>query len=46
MLRDLKQRGLAAPVVAVCDGALRTGIVFVDGVQQEGKANRTKAKAA
>jgi len=25
---------------------VRAGIVFVDGVQQEGKVNRTKAKAA
>jgi len=25
---------------------VRAGIVFVDGVQQEGKVNRTKANAA
>jgi hypothetical protein len=44
---NLDPQALAARVVHdVHLPLVRAGIGFVDGVQQEGKVNRTKAKAA
>jgi putative transposase len=51
LLMDYKLLDMAQARWRRLDGAhlpslVRAGIAFMDGVQQEGKVNRTKAKAA
>jgi hypothetical protein len=45
-LLDMRRPGGAASTARTCSPSCGPGIAFVDGVQQEGKASKVKARAA